>query len=170
LGALSYLAIVATGNVKHDYYQILIIPVLAALIARGIVCLLQFAGKQFDKWPTYLVIAVIFIFMEMFGWYQIRDFFNINHPEIVRAGEAIQQISKLNDKIIAPYGGDTAFLYQTGRKGWPIGGNIEDKIASGAVWYVSVNKDEETNSLAEKCQVVNEEENFTIISLRSCSF
>lgn len=169
LGALSYLAAVATGNVKHDYYQILIIPVLAALTARGIVCLIQLAGRQFDKWPTYLVIAVVFIFMEMFGWYQIRDFFNINHPEIIRAGEAIQQISKLNDKIIAPYGGDTAFLYQTGRKGWPIGGNIEDKIASGAVWYVSVKQDEETKDLSEKCQIIYQESDFTIINLRECS-
>ena len=170
LGALSYLAIVATGNVKHDYYQILIIPVLAVLVARGIVCLTQLAGKQFDKWSTYLLIAVVFVFMEMFGWYQIRDFFNINHPEIVRAGQAVQQISSQNDKVIAPYGGDTAFLYQTGRKGWPIGGNIKDKIDLGAVLYVSVNKDEETNSLAEKCQVVRQEEDFNIISLRSCSF
>ena len=170
LGALSYLAVVATGNVKHDYYQILIIPILSALVARGIVCLTQLAGKQFDKWPTYIAIIIIFIFMEMFGWYQIRDFFNINHPEIVRAGEAVQQISKLNDKVIAPYGGDTAFLYQTGRKGWPIGGDIEDKITRGAVWYVSVNKDEETNNLIKQCQAVQQGNNFTIINLHKCNF
>jgi hypothetical protein len=39
-------------------------------------------------------------------------------------------------KVIAPYMGDTAFLFQTNRTGWPIGFEIDKKIAEGAQYYV----------------------------------
>ena len=50
--------------------------------------------------------------------------------------------------MIAPYDGDTAFLYQTNRQGWPIvEKNIDYLISRGADYYVSVKYDDLTNSL-----------------------
>jgi len=161
LGILIYLVVVATGNVKHDYYQIIIIPVICAILARGSVFLL-------GSLRAYGLFLVCFLFMEGFAWYHVRDFFNINHPEIVQAGVAVAAISKDSDKVIAPYGGDTAFLYQTSRKGWPIGGNISDKIENGAKFYVSVTQDEESKMLEKQCQIVSKNNNFVIINLQNC--
>lgn len=171
LSGVLYLVILATGNVKHDYYQILLIPVLCSLLARGTLLVINGAGTIFSsRFVCYPVLLITVIFMEAFGWYQIRDFFNINHPEIVLAGEKLDSLAAKDDKIIAPYGGDTAFLYQTKRMGWPIGGEIEKKITQGAAWYVTVNKDEEAKLLANICPVNFEEQNFLIIKLDSCQF
>ncbi len=169
LGILAYLVIVATGNVRHDYYQILIMPVVAALVARGIYFFLNEGKKVFNLYQCWLLVIICWLFMEAFSWYQVRDFFNINHPEIVKAGKAIQKLSQPEDKVIAPYGGDTAFLYQTERKGWPVGGNLEEKIKKGAKYYVSVNFDQETRELITKCQIRQKENDFVIIDLSYCN-
>lgn len=142
LSSLSYLAIFATGNVRHDYYQILIVPAICILAGMGLDFLLS--GNL--KWKLLALISTLF--MLGFGWYMVRDLYNINHPEIVEAGHAVRENSDWKAKVIAPYDGDTAFLYQTDRKGWPImEGSIDDMIAKGAQYYVSVRFDDLTKLL-----------------------
>lgn len=149
IGAFLYLVIVATGNVRHDYYQVLIIPALIVFVAKGIDYLLS-TPQDFNKFLSILFLVISVLFMEAFGWYYIRDFFNINHPEIVEAGRAVDEKTKKGALVIAPYNGDTAFLYQTNRAGWPIvEGTIEDLIKKGADYYVSVNFDALTKQLIE---------------------
>ena len=58
--------------------------------------------------------------MLMFGWYVIRDFYSIQHPAIIEAGKAVDELTPKDAKVIAPYNGDTAFLYQTNCQGWPV--------------------------------------------------
>lgn len=145
LGSLCYLAIIATGNVQHDYYQILIMPSLAILVGLGLDYLFSF------NWRSRFLAIVSFLFMVAFGWYFIKDFYNINHPEIVEAGKKIRDLTQDEHRkalVIAPYDGDTAFLYQTNHQGWPImEGSIEQMIQKGAGYYVSVKFDSLTNAL-----------------------
>lgn len=149
LGMLLYLVVFATGNVQHDYYQIILVPILCVFLAWGVDLLIDGVKNILHPWLARVTLLISVVFMLMFGWYQARDFFNINHPEIVEAGrEFDRRISNLQVRVIAPYGGDTAFLYQTGRKGWPlIEGSIEDMIKKGAHYYVSANFDDTTNEL-----------------------
>ncbi|MBI2029521.1 glycosyltransferase family 39 protein [Candidatus Gottesmanbacteria bacterium] len=149
IGSLIYLFVIATGNVRHDYYQTMIIPAVVVFVAKGIDYLLSFP-KDFPK-PLSIGIAILCVlFMEAFGWYQIRDFFNINHQEIVEAGKAVDENTHRYALVIAPYGGDTAFLYQTNRSGWPIVENsIDYLIKNGADYYVGTNFDDQTNKLLE---------------------
>lgn len=91
--------------------------------------------------------------MEAFGWYQIRDFYNINHPEIVEAGRTLDRLTPQKALVIAPYEGDTAFLYQTGRKGWPIVQDpIDIMVKKGADYYVSTKFDDQTRELILEAQ------------------
>ncbi len=143
LSAICYLLVLATGNVRHDYYQILLVPSLAILVGIG----LDFLLFNKDFLPK-IVGLVAFAFMLAFGWYFVKDYYNVNHPEIVEAGQKVRDLSDWRAQVIAPYGGDTAFLYQTDRKGWPIvEGTIDDMIAKGADYYVSVNEDDLTKQL-----------------------
>ncbi|MBI4067692.1 glycosyltransferase family 39 protein [Candidatus Gottesmanbacteria bacterium] len=148
LGSLLFLIVFATGNVRHDYYQIFIIPAIAIFIAKGVIFIWE---KRRETASTFLAIPLIFIsiiFMVAFGWYQIRDFYNINHPEIVEAGQEVDRIAHPKALVIAPYNGDTAFLFQTKRSGWPIvDGSIDTLIEKGADYYVSVNYDDLTKDL-----------------------
>lgn len=166
LGALLYFIIVATGNVQHDYYQILIIPVVAVYVAKGFVSF--FTTPSFSKFFTFPFALFTLLCMLAFSWFTLRTFYWINRPEIVEAGHAADTLLPIGAKVIAPYNGDTTFLYQTGRQGWPIGFDIDKKIKMGATHYVTVSpkdNDLETKDLAGRYTVLVRNDKFAIIDL-----
>lgn len=130
LSALSYLVIVATANVRHDYYQILIIPSIAMALALGTVYLWR---------RSKLVLILSLITMFLLGWDRIKPFYQVNHPELMEIGKMVDETLPKDAQIVIPYNGDTAFLYQTKRKGWPaVDDSIDNIIERGADYYVSI--------------------------------
>ena len=166
LGALIYVSLVATANVKHDYYQILIIPSICLLLAKGTLHLWQ--DENLNKVLGKIVVVLSIALMLGSGAYQIKEFYKINHPEIITAGKAVKNIAAKDDWIIAPYNGDTAFLYQTGRWGWAaVDNSIEKIIERGAKYYVSVNKyDQDTLYVKARYITVEETDEYIIVDLR----
>ncbi len=151
IAILLYVTVFATGNVRHDYYQTFTIPIIVIFMAKGIVALVDYLKTQTWRITSYILVLIILIFTIMFGWYNVRDYYNINHPEIVEAGRAVERKTKDNVLVIAPYNGDTAFLYQTRRAGWPIMQEPVDKMISmGADYFVSVNFDDLTKQLVKE--------------------
>ena len=119
ISSLIYMTVMADGNVNHDYYQILIVPTLAIFFGKGLD--LIFEKKDiFNQWVSYIAVAVSIVFMFAFGWYAVRDWYSIQHPSIILAGQAVDALTPKDAKVIAPYGGDTTFLYYTNRQGWPV--------------------------------------------------
>lgn len=166
VGALLYLIIIARGNVQHDYYQILLLPIVCVYLGKGFAFL--FSNKIFSRPICYLLSAVCLLFMFAFSWYTIRTYYWINRPEIVEAGQAADKLLPKDAKVIAPYGGDTTFLYQTKRQGWPIGFDIDKKRQMGATHYVTVSPsdtDFETRDLARDYTVLFRNDKFAIIDL-----
>jgi hypothetical protein len=69
--------------------------------------------------------------------------------------------------IIAPYNGDTAFLYQTKRIGWPyVDRPINEMVAEGAEYYISVNYDAQTNEFMKSFPVVKKNSEYVILKLK----
>lgn len=169
VGVLAYLVVFATGNVTHDYYQIIIVPVLALFVGIGFDQLLRQKQDQ-TRWLGWLLALVSFSFMLAFAWYHVRDWFNINNPLIVEAGAAVNRLTPEDSLVIAPYGGDTAFLYQTNRRGFPIGFEIEDKIDQGADYYISTSYDDEARQLEQACDLVEQTPRYILIDLSQCQF
>src|SRR3989344_228134 len=176
LSMLLYITVFATGNVSHDYYQVLTIPVITIFLAKGVLFLISQNKNLSGRLKVYAILIVLFIFMEMFGWYFIRDFYNINHPEIVEAGRAVELKTPGNSLVIAPYNGDTAFLFQTQRAGWPVmEKSVEEMIGMGAHFYVSVNFDGLTDRLFQdsiamdpvkrKYKLIEKTDKFVLIQL-----
>lgn len=165
IGLFLYLSIFATGNVQHDYYQVLLIPLLAWLWAKGSWWIIQQASAGPQRLASVAMLIVIAGFSWFFSWYAVKDWFEIQNPAIVKAGQAVQQYTKPDDLIIAPYMGDTAFLFQTNRRGWPLGFWIEERIAKGAKYYVSTAYDDEANELMKRYQVVVRDPDFVLINL-----
>ncbi len=134
LGALFYVTAVATANVRHDYYQILTIPAISLTLTAG--ALYLWSREALSK--VILLLSVLVMFLV--GWTQIKEFYKINHPEILEAGRAVDELTPKDAWVIAPYNGDTAFLYATKRPGWPaVDNSIDNLIERGADYYVSVN-------------------------------
>ncbi len=168
-GIFAYFVVFAWGNVQHDYYQIIAVPVVSIFLAKGVYFLLH-PPKNINFFPSLLLLVSSLIFSFGFSWYQIREYYKINQPEIITAGNAVDNLVPKNAKVIAPYQGDTAFLYQTKRRGWPaVTRDVEDLIEMGAEYYVSVNYDQTTAELKERCQIIEENDDFVIINLNQCS-
>lgn len=166
ISLLLYVTVLATGNVQHDYYQILIIPTLALFFAKGIDFLLENAGKLFNRYAVYVVIIVSVLFMFAFGWFKVRDFYSIQHPEIIEAGKAVDRLTPKDAKVIAVYNGDTTFLYHTNRRGWPVfERDFSDFIKAGATHIAFVNPGKDELNLATQFETIARTSNYAIFDL-----
>jgi len=165
VGALLFLVIFARGNIQHDYYQLIIIPALSLYLGRGVTAVIERDKKTYPLF-RYLFLAVCLVFTFAFSYFEIRGYYQINNPAIIVAGQAADKILPAEAKVIAPYQGDTAFLYQTNRPGWPaMTGTIEEMIKKGATHYVSANFDETTKEIMDKYQVVEKTDSYVIVRL-----
>lgn len=165
LGILSYFVVIATGNVQHDYYQTMVVPLVALLWARAVVWLIEQGKTWVHSVFMVLALAVVAGFSAVFAWYDISGFYNINNPAIVSAGESVRRNTPNDALIIAPYFGDTSFLFQTDRRGWPLGFEIDDKISKGATFYVTTSQDDEANELLKKYRLVEKTKEFILLDL-----
>jgi hypothetical protein len=162
-----YLFIFATGNVTHDYYQVILIPILSIFVAVGIWWLLTWRGDLSRRIFGWMMAVILVILMSGLGWREGRDLFAIRDPNIVEAGEAADRLLPKDAKVIAPYGGSTAFLYQTKRHGWAIGvlpiPEMKEKL--GATHYVTVKFDSEAADLEKEYKTLLKTDKFLIIDL-----
>lgn len=165
----AYMTVFAMGNVTHDYYQLPIVPVGSILVAFGFWQIVDSSTNKFITWFNWAAALFLMVLSLAFGWYEVRGYFNINRPEIVSAGQAVDALTPQEALVIAAYNSDPAFLYQTNRHGWPDGVEIENKIAAGADFYVSVNLDNVSGYLESQCRTVAKTDQYIIIDLRGCS-
>lgn len=164
-GAFLYLSVVATANVRHDYYQVLIVPVIVLMLAKG--ALFLYESKGFSRVVSISILLGSILFMYMFGWYEVKEYYKINHPEIIAAGSAVSRLLPEDSEVIAPYDGDTAFLYQLKRYGWPVNVSTIDELHRfGADYYVSVNfADKDTIEVMNRFKVVEKTDQYIIADL-----
>jgi hypothetical protein len=106
--------------------------------------------------------------MLTFGWFFIRDYFNINNPAILEAGKVVDEKTPKNAKVIALYDGDTTFLYQTKRSGWASYQNdLPVMIQKGADYLVQLNPtDQDVASLSQQYKVVASTPTYILIKLK----
>jgi hypothetical protein len=158
LSALSYLVIVATANVRHDYYQILIIPPIAMTLALGTTYLWR---------KSKLILILSLVTMFLLSWDRIKPFYQINHPELMEVGRIVDQSLPKDAQIVIPYNGDTAFLYQTKRKGWPaVDDSIDNIIERGADYYVSIDLGStDTVNFSKRFETVVKTDKYLILDL-----
>jgi len=165
LGILIYFSVIATGNVRHDYYQILTIPIVSITLAHGVIVLDKFISKKFNVLTSIITIGAIIITMLTLSFSQIKGYYSVNHPEYVTTGQIADKLLPKDAKVIAPQFGDTSFLFQINRSGWPLGFDIDDKIEMGATHYVSTNYDKESKALEEKYMIVEKTNDYIILDL-----
>lgn len=166
LGIFAYLAVIATGNVQHDYYQTLTVPIVCILIGRGLAIAHRWLTKKVHVVAASAGVALAIGASLFLSWQQVGGYFNINHTEYLETGAAVDRLTPPDALVIAPAFGDTQFLYATNRRGWPIGFDIEDKIKKGADYYVSTSYDDEAKQLEQTYTVVEKNKTFILIDLQ----
>ena len=160
LSMLVYLVAVATANVRHDYYQIIIIPSIALTLALG-------STYLWRKSKILLVLSIVTMFL--ISWDRIKPFYQVNHPELIEVGKIVDETLPKDAQIVIPYNGDTAFLYQTNRKGWPaVDDSIDNIIERGADYYVSIDLgSSDTVNFSKRFKTVSKTDKYIILDLHS---
>lgn len=169
LSSLIFLIVFATGNVQHDYYQTLIVPALVIFVARGFVLLIQGVPSFIPRLWT-IPMGLLFLSLTIYlGWYEVKGLYQINNPVIVEAGKHADKILPIDAVVVAPYQGDTSFLYQINRPGLPVlPFPIEEVINQfKATHYISTTKDNETNKIMKKYTVIEDNPGYVIVDLRT---
>jgi hypothetical protein len=166
VSSILYVTVFATGNVQHDYYQILIMPSLSIFFAIGSYYLYSFTFKKLPVGKVILTLSLLGLFW--FGGKQVKDYFNINNPSIIAAGKAVDSMTPKDAKVIANYTGDTSFLYQTNRQGWANFQNpLPEMIEKGADYLVLVNPTDKDMVFGETYKVVKKTSQYVIFDLRN---
>jgi len=168
VSALLYLTVVARGNVQHDYYQIIIIPTLVIFSALGVKFFLDPPNDLVKKYISYPVLGLIILFMFGFGWYSVRDYFNINRSSILIAGEAVDRLTPKDSLVIANYEGDTTFLYQTKRKGWAsYTKELSGMVGLGADFLVIADPKPSDFDFEKNYRILDKSDKYVIFDLRN---
>ena len=166
-GAVLYLFTFASGNVRHDYYQIPILPAVSVMLALGVTALWKAEPSLLGTLGKRTLALISVLFMLSFSWYTLRGNYQINHWEIIQAGRAVDRLIPGDATVIANYNGDTAFLYHTNRRGFtnvPL--PVKDLIDRfGIDYYVSVNYDVATRDIMDIYTVVEEKPEYVIVRL-----
>lgn len=159
-----FVAVFATANVRHDYYQILLLPAIVLLLASG--CIRLYRQTEFNRVSSLVILLCAIGLMYFMSWNEVKGYYQINNYSIVKAGEYVDRVTPVESKVIAPYNKDTAFLYQTKRFGWPyVDGSIEDLIEKGATHYVSVTYDPVTVDIMNRFTVIEQNTEFVLVEL-----
>ncbi len=137
VSACIYMFVIATGNVQHDYYQMLIMPTIAIFFGKGIDFILTRSHDLFNTYTTYIIVVVSMIFSLAFSWFAIRDYYTLQHYDIAEVGAIVDNLVPKNTKVIAPFGGDTTFLYYTKRQGWPVVDRPFYKFVKAGAEYIA---------------------------------
>lgn len=167
LSLFAYVIIVATGNVRHNYYQLMLLPLISVFVARGFGYLIK-GNKDFIARVWTLPLALFLLVSSFYFTHKVvKEFYKVNNPNIVQAGKFADQILPKDAIVIAPYNGDTAFLYHTNRAGFPFTPLPLTELVSdyGVTNYISVNKDNKTNWVKRNFKVIFENERFVIADL-----
>lgn len=167
LSSFLYLIVLATGNVQHDYYQMLIVPPLVIFSARGFFALWSGFSDFVPRFWTIIMALLFLPLMIYFGWIEVKGLYQVNNGVIVEAGRRADQILPKKAVVVAPYSGDTSFLYYTNRPGWPVVAYpIQELIDKFSVThYVSVNYDAKTKWLLKKYKIIEANPRYIILDL-----
>lgn len=167
LSLFSYFAIFATGNVRHDYYQIVFVPVASVFVALGTINLVKGIPDFIPRLFTIPLALTFLLFTFFFTWTQVKELYKINNPPIIEAGKKADQILPKEAIVVAPYSGDTAFLYQINRRGFPVTALPLAELVSdyGVTHYISVNRDDKTNWVLRHFKILEDNPKFVIADL-----
>lgn len=167
LSSFLFMIVVATGNVRHNYYQTQFIPVASIFLSIGFVELLRGNKLFIPRFWTIIMAIFLYIFSMYFGFRVVKEFYKVNNPDMVEAGKTADKILPVDAIVVAPYNGDTAFLYQTNRPGWPVTALPLPELVSdyGVTSFVSTSRDDKTNWVLRHFVILVDNPKFVIADL-----
>lgn len=165
---LIYVTVIATGNVRHDYYQISIIPTISIFAGLGVYQLFKTVSKISNKYIAGSICLILIVLCLFFSWKLVRDYFNINDRGMVAAGIEANKVLPKNAVVVASQDGSTTMLNLIQRPGWPLfEKSLPELIDMGANYMVLANPSEsDINGFARNYETVASGSSFLILKLK----
>jgi len=143
------------------------VPIGAIFLSIGLVSLIKGIPNNLARIWTIPVAFMLLLLTFYFTFKVDKEFYKINNPAIVEAGKVADKLLPKNAIVLAPYNGDTAFLYQINRGGFPfVYLPVKEMVADyGVTHYVSTTKDAKTTWVMRHFQPLLESDQFIIVDL-----
>lgn len=164
LSALAYIFVFQGGNLQHEYYQTLILPVLAMMIGVGASSL--FSLKKEFIHPFFMSLFVLFVFGFSFyiSYFKVVDYYSYSQ-ELVQEANVINSLTNPEDKIVTDRTGDTTLLYLSNRRGAPAIFRDPIDLKKLGYKYLVTSSGGEINIMKPYFEIVFENEKFTLFKL-----
>lgn len=164
--ALLYLFTFQGGNIQHEYYQVIILPVMAIFIGLGVDFLWTLKKNLISQYLVAPIMIVVFALSFFFSFYRVKDFYN--YPQdLVNISKIIKSLTQENDKIITDTIGDTTLLYLSERRGSPAPyKEFSEFKKDGYRYFVTINPDVIKGILEQqKLELVFRNDKFALFKL-----
>ena len=116
--ALIYIFTFQGGNVQHDYYQIIILPVLALVAGMGIGFLYDFHERFIPRIGITIIVIGVIAFSWIMSYERVKDMYAINGG-LINNARIIKTLTPKDALVVTDTTGDTTLLYNAHRKGMP---------------------------------------------------
>lgn len=164
ISALGYIFIFQGGNLQHEYYQTLILPVLAIISGIGINFIFT-AKKEFIS-PVFISFFVFLLigFSFYFSYSRVKDYYQYSQ-ELVQQANIIRSLTSIEDKIVTDRTGDTTLLYLADRRGAPAIFKEPIDLKSLGYKYLITSNDTQVKRMGSDYEVIFKNEKFTLFKL-----
>lgn len=115
---LSYLFTFQGGNVQHEYYQIIIFPILSIFVGLGIGILFSLKNKLISPLILMFLIFLLYGFSIYFSFNKVKNYYQIS-KDLLYTASVIRSLTKENELLVTDTNGDTTLLYLVNRRGYP---------------------------------------------------
>jgi len=162
--ALAYIFVFQGGNLQHEYYQTLILPVFAMMIGLGVSFV--FENKKNFIHPIFVSILVFFLFgfSFYFSYFKIVDYY-LYSQELVQEANIISSLTDPKDLIVTDRTGDTTLLYLADRRGAPSIFRDPIDLKKLGYKYLITSSEGQINMMKPDFEIVFENEKFTLFKL-----
>jgi 4-amino-4-deoxy-L-arabinose transferase-like glycosyltransferase len=162
--ALAYIFVFQGGNLQHEYYQTLILPVFAFMIGLGVNFLFDHKKEFVNTFFVSIVVLSIFGFSFYFSYFKVIDYY-VYSQELVQEAKIINSLTNIDDKVVTDRTGDTTLLYLSNRRGAPSIFRSPEELKKLGYKYLITSNDGQIKSMKSDFETVFENEKFTLFRL-----
>lgn len=163
--ALLYIFTFQGGNVQHEYYQTIALPMFALIAGVGVANIFELPSKYVHKIILYPAVIIVLILSVVFSYYKVKDYY-VYPNDLPQIAELIKTFTAPEDKIVTDRSGDTTLLYLADRKGAPaVYKSIEELTDLGYKYLVTSNEGMKEDLKNREFEIIVETDLYLIVKL-----
>ena len=162
--ALAYIFVFQGGNLQHEYYQTLILPVFAMMIGLGVNFIFEHKKDFINPIFVSILVFSIFVFSFYFSYFKVIDYYQYSQ-ELIQEANIISSLTYPKDLIVTDRTGDTTLLYLSNRRGAPSIFRDPIDLKKLGYKYLITSSEGEINIMKPDFDIIFENEKFTLFKL-----